>query len=159
MINENAKLLIKNIFWEMKKWNIERKATLVKTHLRMTYHLGRNQKVRYENCFNGYCFSCYEFGHKALQCKSYYQRRSRRSNHFEKCLRCNFHGHNAAYCHAMKCYNWNGFGHKAQECWYSRRHTMGYTSFNNARRDVTVKAPWKNSKNQDYSQKGINMNT
>ena len=40
---------------------------------------------------------------------------------------------------------------------------MGYTSFNKtinkARRDDTIKAPWKNSENQDYSQKGINMNT
>ena len=40
---------------------------------------------------------------------------------------------------------------------------MGYTSFNKtinkARRDDTIKVPWKNSENQDYSQKGINMNT
>ncbi len=42
---------------------------------------------------------------------------------------------------------------------------MGYTSFslnrtiNKDRRDDTVKAPWKNSEKQDYSQKGINMNT
>jgi hypothetical protein len=27
------------------------------------------QKKRYENVFNGHCFSCNEYGHKALDCR------------------------------------------------------------------------------------------
>ena len=27
-----------------------------------------NRKFRYGNSFYGYCFSCYEFGHRALEC-------------------------------------------------------------------------------------------
>ena len=64
----------------------------------------------------------------------------------------------------MKCYNYNGFGHKAQECWYSR-HAMKHAFYNSERtiikprRDDNIKTPWKNSKEQGYSQKGTNMNT
>ena len=32
------------------------------------------QKPKYENVFNGYCFSCNQFGHKALDCKHYARR-------------------------------------------------------------------------------------
>ena len=42
---------------------------------------------------NQYCFSCYEFGHKALECKSHGRRSSRRSSYSMRCWRCNYYGH------------------------------------------------------------------
>ena len=30
-----------------------------------------NQSPKYENGFNGYCFSCSNFGHKAMDCRLY----------------------------------------------------------------------------------------
>ena len=34
----------------------------------------KDQESRYENSFNGYCLSCYEFGHKAMKCKNCHQK-------------------------------------------------------------------------------------
>jgi len=89
----------------------------------------KNQGFRYEHPFNGYCFSCYKFGHKALQCKDHFQKSLGRPNHSVRCWRCNFDGHTATYCHTIKCYNCNGFGHKAKECWYSKRYNSMKTSW------------------------------
>jgi len=82
------------------------------------------RKIRYGNSFNGYCFSCYEFGHKKLECKSYERRNSERFNHSMKCWRCNYYGHTTKYYHTMRCYTCNGLGHKAQECWNSGRKSI-----------------------------------
>ncbi len=45
----------------------------------------KSQDYRYEYFFNGYYFTCYEFGHRAIQCKNYYQRGSRRLSHSVRC--------------------------------------------------------------------------
>ena len=125
----------------------------------------KNQGFRYEHPFNGYCFSCYKFGHKALQCKDHFQKSLGRPNHSVRCWRCNFDGHTATYCHTIKCYNCNGFGHKAKECWYSRRFAMKHAFYSpdrtiiKTRRDDSMKTPWKNSEEQYYSQKETIMNT
>jgi hypothetical protein len=39
-------------------------------------------------------------------------------------------GHIDVHCHTMRCYNYSGFGHKAQDCWNSRRQSMGSASHN-----------------------------
>jgi len=83
-----------------------------------------NQKFKYENSFNGYCFSCNEFGHKALHCEHYERRGVGIPNKMLRYWRCNHFGHIATCCHTMRCYNYNGFGQKAQGCWKSRRHPM-----------------------------------
>jgi len=120
----------------------------------------KNQTFRYEHPFNGYCFSCYDFGHKAFQCKRYYQKGLGGSNHLVRCWKCNFDGHTAMYCHTIKCYNCDGFGHKAKECWYSQKHIMKHTFYSpviQTRRDGGMKTPWKLSEGQFYAPKGTNM--
>ena len=63
-----------------------------------------NQTPRYGNGFNGYCFSCSTFGHKALDCKHYARRVGWNKNpKHEK----SFNG----YCFSCK-----EFGHKALDC-------------------------------------------
>ena len=49
--------------------------------------------LEYGNTFNGYLFSCKNFGHKALECKSPEKKNSGRSNNLMRCWRCNYVGH------------------------------------------------------------------
>ena len=42
-------------------------------------------KKRYENVFHGQCYSCNEYGHKALECRSYARRNERI---FHNTIRC-----------------------------------------------------------------------
>ena len=84
----------------------------------------RNQNTRYEKSFNGYCFSCSQFGHKALNCRSHERRSVGSPNNSVKCWTCKCIGHIASYCRAMRCYGCSGFGHKAQDCYNSRRQQM-----------------------------------
>jgi hypothetical protein len=71
------------------------------------------QNHRYENAFNGNCFSCNQYGHKALDCRHYVWEDVGRFNNILRCWRCNLVGHIAAHCHTMICYNYNGFGQKS----------------------------------------------
>ena len=74
----------------------------------------RNQTFKYEKCFNGYCFSCNQFGHKALDCKHYPRRSVERNQtpRYEK----NFNGY---------CFSCNQFGHKALNCRIHARRSVG----------------------------------
>jgi hypothetical protein len=78
-------------------------------------------KKRYENVFHGHCYSCNEYGHKALECIFYARRDNERFHNTIRCWRCNQVGHIASHCHIMRCYNCSGFGHKSQDCWNTRR--------------------------------------
>ena len=43
----------------------------------------------YETLFNGYCFSCNDFGHKALNCKFYTRREFDYTKNVMRCWKCN----------------------------------------------------------------------
>jgi hypothetical protein len=51
------------------------------------------QKKRYENVFHGHCFSCNEYGHKALDCRHYARKDVGRFHNTLRCWRCNQVGH------------------------------------------------------------------
>ena len=90
-----------------------------------------NQSPRYENGFNGYCFSCSNFGHKAMACRLYRIRSVGSPNDKVRCWTCNQAGHIAATCYTLRCYTCIGFGHKSQECACQRsqpRRIPSYTS-------------------------------
>jgi hypothetical protein len=91
-------------------------------------------KQRYENVFHGHCFSCNEYGHKALDCRHYARKDVGRFHNTLRCWRCNQVGHIVAHCHTMRCYNCSGFGHKSQDCWNTRRQSMRSASYSMTRR-------------------------
>jgi hypothetical protein len=62
-------------------------------------------KQRYENVFHGHCYSCNEYGHKALECRYYARRDNERFHNTLRCWRCNQVGHIVAHCHTMRCYS------------------------------------------------------
>jgi hypothetical protein len=91
-------------------------------------------RTKYGTTFNGYCFSCNNFGHKALECKNLKKKNSGRSNNSMRCWRCNYVGHTVKFCHTMRCYNCDRFGHKSQNCRKSRSQTMRNNSDKSGRK-------------------------
>ena len=51
-----------------------------------------NQR-KYESVFNGYFFSCNEYGHKALDCRHHGRKQIGRFNNNIRCWNCNLVGH------------------------------------------------------------------
>jgi hypothetical protein len=98
-----------------------------------------NQR-RYESVFNGYCFSCNEYGHKALDCRHHGRKQFGRFNNSIRCWNCNHVGHIATHCYTMRCYSCGGYGHKAHNCWNSRKQSMRNASYNTTKR---VNETWK----------------
>jgi hypothetical protein len=96
-------------------------------------------KQRYENVFHGQCYSCNEYGHKALECRYYARKDSERFHNTLRCWRCNQVGHIVAHCHTMRCYSCSGFGHKSQDCWNTRRNSMMRNSYSMTRRRHEVR--------------------
>ena len=82
-----------------------------------------NQR-RYESFFNSYCFSCNEYGHKALDCRHHGRKQVGKFNNSIICWNCNHVGHIATHCYTMRCYSCGGYGHKAHNCWNSRKQSM-----------------------------------
>ena len=60
------------------------------------------QGPRYEYEFNGYCYFCSNFGHKAMDCRFYGRRRAGSPNDLVRCWTCNQVGHVAATCHTLR---------------------------------------------------------
>ena len=56
-----------------------------------------NQCPKYEKRFNGYCFSCSNFGHKAMDCRI----NGGRHNDKIRCWTCDRIRHVAANCHTL----------------------------------------------------------
>jgi hypothetical protein len=75
-----------------------------------------HNKIKNGNTFNGYCFSCHSFGHKAMDCKKLEEGYTRKSKNSIRCWRCNFFGHTTKFCHTIRCYNYDRFGHKSKNC-------------------------------------------
>ena len=92
-----------------------------------------NQSPRYESGFNGYCYFCSNFGHKAMDCR-FYGRIGGRPNDLARCWTCNQVGHVVATCHTLRCYTYSGFGHKAQECSSQRIQPRRIPSYTSTRR-------------------------
>jgi hypothetical protein len=78
--------------------------------------LSRQNKIKNENTFNGYLFSCHNLCHKEMDWKKLEEGYKRKSKNSIRCWRCNFVGHTAKFCHTMRCYNRDRFGHKSQNC-------------------------------------------
>jgi hypothetical protein len=91
-------------------------------------------KKRYENVFYGHCYSCNEYGHKALECIHYGRKDNGKFHNTLRCWRCNQVGHIAAHYHTMRCYNYSGFGHRYHNCWNTRRQSMRSVSYSMTRR-------------------------
>jgi hypothetical protein len=98
-----------------------------------------NQR-KYESVFNGYCFSCNEYGHKALYCRHHGRKQIGRFNNNIRCWNCNLVGHIATHCYTMRCYSCDGYGHKSHDCCNSKRHSIRNASHNMTRR---VNNTWK----------------
>jgi hypothetical protein len=96
-------------------------------------------KQWYESDFHGQCYSCNEYGHKDLECRSYARRNNGRFHNTVRCWRCDQVGHIVVHCHSMRCYNCSGFGHKSQDCWNTRRNSMMRTSYSMTRRRNEVR--------------------
>jgi hypothetical protein len=111
-----------------------------------------NQR-KYESVFNGYCFSCNEYGHKALDCRHHGRKQIGRFNNNIRCWNCNLVGHIATHCYTMRCYSCGGYGHKSHDCWNSKRQSIRNASHNMTRR---VNKTWKrksevpNKKDDEY---------
>jgi hypothetical protein len=75
-----------------------------------------NQR-KYESVFNGYCFSCNEYGHKALDCRQNGRKQIGRFNNNIRCWNYNLVGNIATHCYTMRCYSCDIYGHKARDCW------------------------------------------
>jgi hypothetical protein len=96
-------------------------------------------KQRYESVFHGQCYSCNEYGHKALECRSYARRDNGRFYNTIRCWKCDQVGHIVVHYHNMKCYSCSGFGHKSQDCWNTRRKFMMRNSHSMTRRRNEVR--------------------
>ena len=59
-------------------------------------------KQRYENVFHGHCYSCNEYGHKALECRYYARKDIELFHSILRFWRCNQLGHIATQCHTMR---------------------------------------------------------
>jgi hypothetical protein len=137
---------------DTKKPPVHLKTSSEKKHLQ-----GGHKKQRYENVFNGHCFSCNEYGHKALDCRHHSRKEVGRLNNMLRCWRCNLVGHIVAHCHTMRCYSCSGFGYKSQDCWNTRRQSMKSASYSMKRRTPETRKEDKVKRMEDkrsgYSQK------
>ena len=121
-----------------------------KKHIKIDFSC--HNKLKYGNTFNGYCFSCNNFGHKALECKSLEKKNPGRSNNLMRCWRCNYVGHTENFCHTMRCYNCDRFGHKSQNCRKLRSQSMRNNSYKSGRKS---NEGWKKRRNEKYQRKNL----
>jgi hypothetical protein len=86
----------------------DRKNTIIK----------RNPLNKY--LFIGYCYSCNNFGHKAIHCKAYGQYNNRnlqryKNNRYNTEKR-NYNSFTPSQNFNIECKKWNNYGHKTKEC-------------------------------------------
>jgi hypothetical protein len=96
-------------------------------------------RQRYESVFHGQYYSCNEYGHKALECRSYARGNNGRFHNTIRCCICDQVGNVAFHYHNMRCYNCSEFGHKSQDYWNTRRKSMMRTPYSMTRRRNEVR--------------------
>jgi hypothetical protein len=82
----------------------------------------RNPSNRYQYIFLGYCYSCNNFGHRAIYCKSYRghnPKNVQRSQKFNTEKR-NYNSFSPLQDYNMECLKYNKYGHEASECRLSK---------------------------------------
>ena len=111
------------------------------------------QSPRYENRFNGYCYSRNDFGHRAMDCT--FQGRKHTGNRSDEmiCWAYDRIGHVAANCHTLRCFTCGGVSHKSQVCTSSRRQFMRSFSYPSARK---VNESWKKNDISIFEYQRIN---
>jgi hypothetical protein len=84
----------------------------------------RNPSNINQYIFLGYCYSCKNFGHKAIHCKAYrkYNPRNvqRYENNKDNAERRNYNSFSPLQDYNVECYKCNNYGHKASECRLSK---------------------------------------
>ena len=95
---------------------------------------------RYGNIFNGYCYACSGFGHRAMDYTFHGRRSVGSQSNIIRCWTCDQIGHLVANCHTLRCFTCGGFGHKSQACATPRRQSKRIISYPSARK---VDEYWK----------------
>ena len=74
--------------------------TSMKKTARRIASLRRQTVLKYRGIFIGYCYSCYNFGHKTVNCKAYErsEHMKRRGSQNIECSNCHHFGHIARHC-------------------------------------------------------------
>ena len=72
-----------------------------------------NQSSRYESRFNGYCYSCNGFGHRAMDCTFQGRKNTGSQSDQIRCWACDKFGHVTAIYHTLRCFTYGGVGHKS----------------------------------------------
>ena len=103
------------------------------------------------------CFSCSNFGHKAMDYRSNGRRSVGSPNNKVRCWTCNHLGHIAANCHTMRCYSCSGFGHKAKECPSQRSQPRVSPSYTSARRTNESWKKYKEGKFEDQKTNNLSQ--
>jgi hypothetical protein len=87
-----------------------------KTNGRIMTVIRRTPPNRYQHIFLGYCYSCNNFGHKAVHCKAYrkynprnVQRYKNNKNDVEKI---NYNSFSPLQEYNVECHKCNNYGHK-----------------------------------------------
>jgi hypothetical protein len=116
------------------------------------HHSRRSPTLRYQTIFLGLCYSCNNFGHKAINCRAYaknrsnYEGYSRMNNYLRKpheAYNINYNSFGSLN-NEVECYKCNNFGHMAKDCRLIVPPKEPKQDFNNH-----VKEPsriWKGSK-------------
>jgi hypothetical protein len=108
----------------------------------------RTPPKRYQQLFLGYCFSCHNFGHKALDCKAYrknyhksvqgYGHKNNKSSRNQRSR--NYNSFSPLQDYNIECYKCNNYGHKASNCRLSKDSMK--TSISNSQEEKYKKI-WK----------------
>jgi hypothetical protein len=97
----------------------------------MEYNYKKNSPKRYQHLFLGYCFSCNNFGHKALHCRTY-GKKNHKNVLKDMIIRTtriiiikenrNYNSFSPLQDYNVECWKCNNYGHKASECRLKKFH-------------------------------------
>ena len=65
---QNSSAILDNI-WKSQRSVVDKNGLGYNKKENQMTDLSSQNKIKNENAFNGYCFSCHSFGHKATDCK------------------------------------------------------------------------------------------
>ena len=70
----------------------------------------------YQQIFFGHCYSCNNFGHKALKCRAYGKVHEYKKDAPSKPKEINHNHFGSLQIYDIECYKCNNFGHMDREC-------------------------------------------